>query len=93
MASGQALVTRCKQHLLETMATLPDCAPDGSGLGNTAIEQAAGFGLDLPRANNWFTWSLLVALTLDGKLEAIQPGKRNKKYRLATGNPRASLNG
>ena len=84
MASGQALIALCKQHVLETMATLPECAPDGGGLGNTAIEQASGFGLDLPRANNWFTWSLLVALTLEGRVEAIQPGKRNKKYRLSS---------
>jgi hypothetical protein len=82
MASGQDLIAQCKKHLLDTMRGLPECAPDGRGLGNTAIEQAAGFGLDLPRANNWFTWSLLVALTLDGAVESIQPGKRNKKYRL-----------
>jgi hypothetical protein len=29
--------------------------------------------------------SLLVALTLDGAVEALQSGKRNKKYRLAAG--------
>jgi hypothetical protein len=44
----------------------------------TVSEQAAGFSLDRPRANSW----LRVALTLDGTVEAIQPGKRNKKYRL-----------
>ena len=82
MASGQALIELCKTHLLETMRSLPGCAPDGPGLGNTAIEQAAEFGLDLPRANNWFTWSLLVSLAIEGRIEAIQPGKRNKKYRV-----------
>ena len=82
MASGQALIDLCKTHLLETMRSLPECAPDGPGLGNTAIEQAAEFGLDLPRANNWFTWSLLVSLAIEGRIEAIQPGKRNKKYRV-----------
>ncbi len=65
------------------MAALPECAPGGRGLGNTAIEQAAEFALDLPRANNWFTWSLLVSLVMDGKVEAVDPTKRNKKYRLA----------
>ncbi|MFN0144919.1 MAG: hypothetical protein ACKVT1_00295 [Dehalococcoidia bacterium] len=35
------------------------------------------------QGDGYFTWSLLVALTLDGRVEALQPGKRNKKYRLA----------
>jgi hypothetical protein len=83
MASGQALIDLCKRHLIETMVALPECAPDGVGLGQKAIEDAAGFGLSLPRYNGYFTWSLLVALTIDGKVEALQPGKRNKKYRLA----------
>ncbi|MCO6510647.1 MAG: hypothetical protein J5I65_07625 [Aridibacter famidurans] len=64
------------------MRTLPECAPDGPGLGQKAIEDAAGFALHLPEYDGYFTWSLLVALTLDDKVEAIQPGKRNKKYRL-----------
>jgi hypothetical protein len=85
MASGQALTALCKTHILETMRALPECAPDGPGLGNKAIEDAANFGLGLPRADGWFTWSLLVALTLDGAVEALQSGKRNKKYRLAVG--------
>jgi hypothetical protein len=83
MASGQALIALCKAHLIETMQALPECAPDGPGLGNKAIEEASGFALQLPRADNWFTWSLLVSLVLDGRVEATQPGKRNKKYRLA----------
>lgn len=82
MASGQALVDLCKRHLVETMATLPECATDGPGLGNRAIEDAAGFALNLPEYDAYFTWSLLVSLVLDGKVEALQPGKRNKKYRL-----------
>lgn len=83
MASGQSLIALCKAHVLETLATIPDCAPDGPGLGQKAIEDACGFGLSLPEYDGYFTWSLLVALTIDGKVEAIQPGKRNKKYRLA----------
>ena len=83
MASGQALVALCKTHLLETMQTLPECAADGPGLGQKALEDAAGFALSLPEYDGYFTWSLLVALTQDAKVEAIQPGKRNKKYRLA----------
>jgi hypothetical protein len=83
MASGQALIDLCKSHILDTMAALPDCARDGKGLGYRAIEEAAGFDLDLPKANGWMTWSLLVSLSIGGKVEALQPGKRNKKYRLA----------
>ena len=66
-----------------SMQTLPECAADGPGLGQKALEDASGFALSLPEYDGYFTWSLLVALTQDGKVEAIQPGKRNKKYRLA----------
>ena len=82
MPSGQALVALCKAHLLETLSALPECASSGDGLGQKAIEEACGFALDLPEYDGYFTWSLLVALTQDGKVEALQPGKRNKKYRL-----------
>jgi hypothetical protein len=46
------------------------------------FEDAAGFTLHLPEYDSYFTWSLLVALTLEGRVEALQPGKRNKRYRL-----------
>ncbi|MBK6318949.1 MAG: hypothetical protein IPF51_09260 [Dehalococcoidia bacterium] len=82
MASGQALIDLCKTHLIETMRELPECAPGGPGLGQKALEDAAGFALNLPEYDGYFTWSLLVALTVDARVEAIQPGKRNKKYRL-----------
>ena len=26
---GEELIQRCKQHLIETMHSLPECAPDG----------------------------------------------------------------
>ena len=85
MASGQAVVDLCKRHVVETMGALPECAADGPGLGNKEIEDAAGFALHLPRYDGYFTWSLLVALTLEGRVEALQPGKRNKRYRLVQG--------
>lgn len=84
MPTGQALIATCKEHLLDTLRALPDCAPDGDGLGNKEIEDAAGFALHLERDDSWFTWSLLVALANEGKVEVLQPGKRNKKYRLAS---------
>lgn len=83
MASGQSLVDLCKRHLIETMQALPECSPDGPGLGQKAIEEAAGFELNLPEYDGYFTWSLLVALSIDGKVDVLQPGKRNKKYRIA----------
>lgn len=83
VASGQSLIQLCKTHLLETMAALPECAPDGPGLGQKALEEAAGFELHLPEYDGYFTWSLLVALGIEGKIDVLQPGKRNKKYRLA----------
>ena len=84
MASGQALIDLCKTHLLETMRTLPECAPNGPGLGNKALEEAAGFALHLPAKDNWFTWSLLFSLILDGKVEIAHTGKSRPKYRLTT---------
>ena len=50
---------------------------------NRVAEEAAGFALHLERTDSWFTWSPLVALSNDGKVEVLKPGKRNKKYRLA----------
>ncbi|MFN0144916.1 MAG: hypothetical protein ACKVT1_00280 [Dehalococcoidia bacterium] len=45
------------------------------------MQRAAGFALQLPEYDGYFTWSLL------GRVEALQPGKRNKKYRLAPSRP------
>jgi hypothetical protein len=85
MTTGPALIETCKQHILDVMASLPECAADGPGLGQRAIEQACGFELNLPGYDGYFTWSLLVSLATEGRVEAFQPGKRNKKYRLVRG--------
>jgi hypothetical protein len=82
MASGQALTALCKTHLLETMRGLPECAPDGPGLGNKAIEDAAELDLRLPARNSYFTWSLLFSLILERKVETVQSGRSRPKYRL-----------
>ncbi len=76
-------MTLCKTHLLETMQALPECSTVGPGLGQKALEEAAGFALHLPEYDGYFTWSLLVALAEEGRVDVLQPGKRNKKYRLA----------
>ena len=83
VASGQDLIDACKRHLLETMSSLPECAPDGPGLGNKALEEAAGFELGLPEYDGYFTWSLLVALSTEGLVDVARSGQRNRKYRLS----------
>lgn len=82
MASGQALIDLCKTHLIETMKERPECAPNGPGLGNKALEESAHFDLGLPKKNSWFTWSLLFRLILDGRVEVVQVGNGRPKYRL-----------
>lgn len=75
-ARGQELIEQCKEHLLATLRTLPECAPEGPGLRNKDIETAAGFALSLPRQDGWLTWSLLMALVRDNKIEFTTRGKK-----------------
>ncbi|MCC6382505.1 MAG: hypothetical protein IT304_08340 [Dehalococcoidia bacterium] len=82
MSTGQTPIASCEDHLLATLRALPECAPDGRGLGQKAPEEATGFELNLPEYDGYFTWSLLAALTVHERVEALQPGKRNKKRRL-----------
>ena len=67
---------------LATVDRLSPVVQLSSSVAPLSRDFAAGFALSLPEYDGYFTWSLLVALTQDGKVEAIQPGKRNKKYRL-----------
>ncbi len=78
--NGHRLLEACKEHLVRTMRTLPDCQPAGKGSGSHEIERAAGFELALQRQDNWFTWSLLQRMTRDGVIEAIR--ERRTRYRL-----------
>lgn len=73
---GEKLVEQCKEHILATMRGLPECAPDGPGLRNKDIETAAGFALGLPRQDGWLTWSLLMALARDKKIQFTSRGKK-----------------
>jgi len=77
---GDRLLEACKEQLIRTMRTLPDCQPGGKGGGSKEIERAAGFGLALERHDNWFTWSLLQRMARDGQIEAILT--RRTRYRL-----------
>jgi hypothetical protein len=77
---GHGLLEACKEHLMRTMRTLPDCQLAGKGAGSYEIERAAGFELALQRQDNWFTWSLLQRMARDGLIEAIL--KPRTRYRL-----------
>ena len=78
---GSELVEQCKTHLIDTMRHLEDCQPGAPGLGNRAIEVEAGFELDLPGYDSYFTWSLLKSLVNEGRIEQIE-GSRGARYRL-----------
>lgn len=75
-SEGEELIARCKRHVIETMQTLPECAPNGPGLRNKDIETACGFALGLPRQDGWFTWSLLMSLLQDKKITFTTRGKK-----------------
>ena len=81
--TGDELLLGCKRHLRETMRAMPECRPDGPGAGNRDIEEAAGFALDLPIQDGWFTWSLLTRMAQDGEVDVIQRAPRaRRRYRL-----------
>ncbi len=83
MARGQELIDQCKKHVLEAMRAFPECRPQtGTGLGNRAIEDAAGFALELGGQDGWFTWSLLASLVQDGKIEVVPGTERRRRFRL-----------
>ncbi len=80
VAEGERLIEDCKQHLVKTMRTLPDCQPGERGAGSFEIERAAGFGLALRRQDNWLTWSLLQRMSRDGIIDLVRAGRT--RYRL-----------
>ncbi|HXH48093.1 MAG TPA: hypothetical protein VNM47_01855 [Terriglobia bacterium] len=78
---GEELIDRCKQHVIATMRTLAECVPDGPGLKNKDIETACGFALDLRRQDGWLTWSLLMSLVQDKKIDfTTRAKKRTVRY-------------
>jgi hypothetical protein len=77
---GQRLMEACMSHLLRTMTTMPHCQPAGRGVGSTAIEKAAGFGLALSGQDNWLTWSLLRRMAADDRIDMVRSGR--VRYRL-----------
>ena len=73
--SGEKLIEQCQQHILVPRRSLPECAPDGTGLRNKDIETASGFALHLRRQDGWFTWSLLMSLAQEKKIQFTTRGK------------------
>ncbi|HCF99017.1 MAG TPA: hypothetical protein DEV93_00570 [Chloroflexi bacterium] len=83
MQRGKQLLVACKQHVLDTMQRMPECVPGiGRGAGNTDIQEAADLGLHLDRQDGWFTWSLLVSLINDGRVEVVPGTERRRRFRL-----------
>ena len=80
VAEGEKLIEGCKQHLIKTMRTLPECQLGGRGAGSYEIERAAGFGLALHRQDNWLTWSLLQRMARDEMIDLVRAGRA--RYRL-----------
>jgi hypothetical protein len=77
---GEKLIEQCKGHLLATMRDLPDCGPGGPGVQSKELEKRAGFGLKLPEQDGWFTWSLLMALASEHKVQVLRAGKRGIRH-------------
>lgn len=84
MVSGAAIIDLCKTHVIETMSHMAECAPGAPGAGWKKLERACDFELSLTRMDGYFTWSLLVALANEGRIEVVAGEGRNKKYRLPT---------
>jgi hypothetical protein len=62
------------------MRSLSVCSPDGEGARNADIESLAGFSLELPEQDRWFTWSLLRSLEMEGHIQVLQKGPRARRY-------------
>ena len=80
--TGDDILQIAKDHVLQTMSGMPECRKTfGDGAGSRRIEQIADLDLLLRAQNGWFTWSLLMSLLQDGRIELV-PGSRLKRFRL-----------
>jgi hypothetical protein len=82
MATGRELIEACKEHLIHTMLSIPDCRPTARGAGSRAIETAAALNLDLPENNGWLTWSLLASMAIEGRIEMLRTPGGRRRFRL-----------
>jgi hypothetical protein len=79
---GDEILQLAKEHVLQTMSTMPECRKTfGDGAGSRLIEQKGDLDLLLRAQNGWLTWSLLMSLLQEGRVELVQ-GNRLKKFRL-----------
>jgi hypothetical protein len=78
---GKKLISKLKTHVLDTMKGIPECGPKGTGCSNTEIQDLAGLDLNLPAQDGWVTWSVLVSLAEENKVESLRQGNR-RKWRL-----------
>ena len=85
MPTGRDLITRCKEHILATMRSIPDCQPgkDGTRCGFSRDRTRADFYLELPTQNKWLTHSLLRSMARDGTVEVVPGTESRRKYRLS----------
>jgi hypothetical protein len=70
-ALGQELVAKLKAHILEVLTQLPECSPNGQGLGNAEIERRAGLALHLDKQDHWLCWSILKVLEREGQVGSV----------------------
>jgi len=67
--AGGRLVSELKAHVLRAMEGIPECEPSGKGVTSGDVQNAAGLGLNLPTHGGYVTWSVLVSLREDRKVE------------------------
>jgi hypothetical protein len=83
--TGDDILDHAKRHVLAAMAQMPECKwGDGTGAGSRTIEEAAELDLGLKAHNGWFTWSILMSLLQDGRIETV-PSRGRRKFRLKSG--------
>jgi len=83
--TGDEILEGAKSHVLAAMAKMPECQwAEGTGAGSRTIEEVAELDLGLKAQNGWFTWSLLMSLLQDGRIETT-PSRGRRKFRLKSG--------
>ena len=76
-SDGVKLIRELKKQVLSTMAGIKECSPNGHGCRGNEIEDLSGLKVELPAQNGWITWSILVSLAQENKVESIKRGRSN----------------
>jgi hypothetical protein len=69
--NGRVLIEQLRTHVLAVLRTIPECRPEGPGLGNAEIERRSGLDLHLDKQDHWRCWSVLKTLQRDKAVETI----------------------